>query len=90
MPANSTWHVIPCNDGQVVHLVLVLGALERATVHLDGGSTSAVLTDWMAPTTAARVGDAFGADEIWELDRDSISTIYAETPTVIATGLRIR
>jgi hypothetical protein len=90
LPANSTWHVIPCNDEQVVHLERVLGRLERAVVQVDGRSMCAVFTDRMAPTTAARVGGAFGADEIWELDRDSITTIYTESPAVIATGLRIR
>jgi hypothetical protein len=90
LPANSTWHVVPCNDEQVVHLERVLGRLERATVQVDGRPMSAVFSDRMAPTTAARVGGAFGADEIWELDRDSITTIYTETPAVIATGLRIR
>jgi hypothetical protein len=90
LPANSTWHVIPCNDGQVGHLERVLGTLERATVHLDGRSTSAVFTDRMAPTTAARVGGAFGADEVWQLDRDSSRTIFTDPPTVVAQGLRVR
>ena len=71
LPSNRTWYVIGCDDVEFGHLARVLGHVERATVQTDGRTVSAAFTDRVAATTAARVGAAFGNDEIWELDRDA-------------------
>lgn len=90
LPANGTWFVIPCDAGERSQLERVLGRIDVVTVEIDGHRFDAAFTDRMAATTAARVGSAFGADEIWQLDRDSIRTILVEEPLVVARALRVR
>lgn len=90
LPANTTWFVIPCDADERVRLDRVLGRVGTVTVELDGMRFDAALTDRMAATAAARVGAAFGSDEVWQLDRDSIRTIRVDEPTVVARALRGR
>lgn len=90
LPANTTWFVIPCDEGERAQLERVLGQVQRVVVEVDGRRLEAAFTDRMAATTAARVGEAFGADEVWQLDRDSIRTISTVGPVVVARALRVR
>ena len=90
LPAAGVWHVIPCDEANAADLERVLFGCERSTVTVGGYSLSAVLTDGLAPMTAARVGAAFGADEIWELGHDTMSTISTDPPVVIAEALRVQ
>lgn len=90
LPSNGTRHVIPCDTEQFGHLERVVGSAEWATVSVDGDTLDAVLTEGLAATTAARVGSAFGADEVWQLDRDAIRTVFTDPPMVVAQGVRVR
>lgn len=90
LPAAGTWFVVPCDDDEFAHLDRVLGGLEWAEVVIGSDVTHAALTDRMAPSTAVRVGDAFGASTIWQLDHDSIQSIWTDPATVTARALRVR
>jgi hypothetical protein len=90
LPANTTWFVIPCDADERAQLERVLGHVEVVTVEVDVERIQAAFTDRMAATTAARVGAAFGSDEVWQLDRDSIRTIRVDEPVVVARALRVR
>ncbi len=90
LPANTNWFVIPCDAGERAQLERVLGRIDTVTVEVDGRRFDAAFTDRMAATTAARVGAAFGASEIWQLDRDSIRTILVDEPVIVARALRVR
>jgi hypothetical protein len=90
LPANTTWFAIPCDAGERAQLERVLGRVDAVTVEVGGHRFDAALTDRMAATTAARVGAAFGASEIWQLDRDSIRTILVDEPVTVARALRVR
>jgi hypothetical protein len=90
LPANRIWYVIGCDEVEFDNLARVLGNVERATLQIDGRTVSAAFTDRLAATTAARVGAAFGNDEIWELERDAIRAIRTDGPTVVAQALRMR
>ncbi len=90
LPANTTWFVIPCSARERAQLERVLGRVDAVTVEVDGRRFDAALTDRMAATTANRVGAAFGASEIWQLDRDSIRTILVDEPVIVARALRVR
>lgn len=90
LPAAGPWLVVPCDDDEFAHLDRVIGGLERAEVTIGTEVTYAALTDRMPPTTAARVGAAFGASTIWQLDHDSVQSIWTEPAIVIARALRVR
>lgn len=90
LPKQGVWHVIPCEETSAAHLDRVLYRCDRAVVHVDGRSFPAVFTDGLSPMTAARVGAAFGADEIWQLDRDTVCTIATDPAVVVAEALRVR
>jgi len=68
----------------------VLGGVGAVSVEVGGRRCDAAFADRMAATTAARVGAAFGASGIWQLDRDSIRTIRVDEPVVVARALRVR
>ena len=90
LPANTTWFAIPCDAGERAHLDRVLGGVCAVSVEVGGRRFDAAFTDRMAATTAARVGAAFGASEIFQLDRDSIRTILVDEPVIVARALRVR
>jgi hypothetical protein len=90
LPAKGVWHVIPCDEASAADLDRVMCGCDRSIVTVGGRSWPAVFTDGVAPMTAARVGAAFGADEIWELDRDTMSTISTDPAVVIAEALRVQ
>jgi hypothetical protein len=90
LPAQGVWHVIPCDETSAAHLDRVISGCDRAVVNADGRSFPAVFTDGLAPMTAARVGAAFGADTIWQLDRDAVRAISTDPAVVIAEALRVR
>jgi hypothetical protein len=90
LPANTNWFVIPCSARERAQLERVLGRVNAVTVEVGGQRFDSALTDRMAATTAARVGEAFGASEIWQLDRDSIRRILVDEPVIVAQALRVR
>jgi hypothetical protein len=90
LPANTTWFAIPCDAGERAQLERVLGRVDVVTVGLDGRRFDAAFTDRMVATTAARVGAAFGACEMWQVDRDSIRTILVDERVIVARALRVR
>jgi hypothetical protein len=90
LPTNTTWFVIPCDASERAQLTRVLGRVDCVSVEVGGRRFDAAFTDRMAATTAARVGGAFGATEIWQLDRDSIRTILVDEPVIVARALRVR
>jgi len=90
LPANTTWFAIPCDAGERAQLDRALGRVGAVSVEVGGHRFDAAFTDRMAATTAARVGAAFGASEIWQLDRDSVRTIRVDEPVAVARALRVR
>lgn len=90
LPAEGVWHVIPCGETNAAHLDRVLHGCDRTVVTVDGRSFPAVFTDGLAPMTAVGVGAAFGVDEIWQLDRDTVCMISTDPAVIVAEGLRVR
>jgi hypothetical protein len=89
LPADTTLFAIPGTPGMVDALGAQL-PVQVGRVTVGDRSDIVAVFDGVAPTTAARIADAFGADVFWQLDQDRIVAIEPSEPVILAWSLRER